>query len=273
MTSSDVVRIVRKKLGLRAVGHMGTLDPIGEGVLLIGVGKGTRLFDYYLNKTKTYETVFTFGYETDTLDVTGKTERKTLRIPTEEEIETGCGNLTGVIKQIPPSYSAKSVGGVRAYSLARKGLTPELKAAEVTVSEFSLIEKLPDNGYKFRIDCSSGTYVRSLCRDLARSVGSLASMRSIKRTRAGKYLISDSISIDEISWDKVIPIESALSELPKVELPDSFYKKIVNGVPAEYPTDYERFLLYCGGEFFGIGAHSNGSVRVVTYLREEKTDD
>ena len=123
MTSASAVARVRRILGERAVGHMGTLDPQGEGVLLIGVGKATRLFDFYLNKDKVYRATFTFGYATDTLDGDGAVIEDGRPIPEEAALRTALTKSVGAVEQMPPAYSAKSVGGVRAYRLARQGLT------------------------------------------------------------------------------------------------------------------------------------------------------
>ena len=128
ITSSAAVVACRKILGTKAIGHMGTLDPMGEGVLLLGVGKATRLFDYYLRKDKVYEAEFAFGYETDTLDIEGTVTSRAAHIPTQEEIAAVLPQCTGRKMQVPPMYSAKSVNGVRAYALARAGKSAELAA-------------------------------------------------------------------------------------------------------------------------------------------------
>ncbi|MCL2798256.1 MAG: tRNA pseudouridine(55) synthase TruB, partial [Firmicutes bacterium] len=140
LTSAAAVAKVRRILGEKYVGHFGTLDPQGTGVLLLGVGKAARLFDYFLGKEKVYEADFAFGYTTDTLDGDGEVVGSADVLPQKPDIVAALPALTGQLLQMPPAYSAKSVGGVRAYDVARRGGVPELKAAPVTVHSFELIE-------------------------------------------------------------------------------------------------------------------------------------
>lgn len=268
ISSAATVGKVRRALGYRHVGHMGTLDPIGEGVLLVGVGKGARLFDYYLGKSKTYEAAFRFGITSDTLDITGNVTEKTDNIPNERTIKDALNKFIGVQEQLPPAYSAKSVGGVRAYELARKGLAPELKPAVITVNRFDMIKTVGENEYLFRIDCSAGTYIRSLCRDLAESLGSLALMTSIKRTRCGTFFVENSVKIENITPDIVLSLDDALSEMPRFDAPDEAYKTIINGVP--YKTELAPegdFTLYCRNELIGIARVQSSCIKIKTYLK------
>ena len=152
LSSAAVVGKVKHILGTRAVGHMGTLDPMGEGVLLMGVGKGTRLFDWFLGKSKTYEATFRFGIMTDTIDSTGTVTGNTDVVPTAGGIADVLPSLTGDVMQMPPAYSAKSVGGVRAYKLARAGRAVELKPAAVHIDTIELLGKTGENEYQFRIE-------------------------------------------------------------------------------------------------------------------------
>lgn len=270
MSSAAAVGKVKRLLGTRAVGHMGTLDPIGEGVLMMGVGKGTRLFEYYLGKSKTYEAAFRFGVETDTLDVTGIETSRTDHVPTESEIIAALPRLIGACEQIPPIYSAKSIGGVRAYKLAREGKIPELKAASVTINALELLGQIGDDEYLFRIDCSSGTYVRSICRDLAYACGSLGLMTAIKRTRCGKYFVEDAVDLEKATMSDIIPLDNALSELDRFDAADADYKKLVNGVPVvSEGVPVGKFALYCRGELLGIANNTEEGIRIKTYLKED----
>ena len=269
MSSSAAVGKVKHLLGTRTVGHMGTLDPIGEGVLLMGVGKGTRLFDYYLGKSKTYEAAFRFGCETDTLDITGKETARTDILPTMDELLSVLPALTGECRQMPPAYSAKSVGGVRAYKLARAGQTPELTPATVTINSLELIRETGENEYLFRIDCSSGTYVRSICRDLAYKCGSLGIMTSIRRVRCGKYLLSDATDLEKVTVSDIIPLEKEI-DLPRFDAADDLFKKIVNGVPVICEgVPNGRFMLFCKSELIGIAENTDVGIRIKTYLKED----
>ena len=268
ISSAAAVGKIRHALGYRHVGHMGTLDPIGEGVLLVGIGKGARLFDYYLGKSKTYEATFKFGISSDTLDIAGNITDSTNSIPDASSISAALNSLVGKQEQLPPLYSAKSVGGVRAYELARKGIAVELKSSVITVNSFELLKEIGENEYLFRIDCSAGTYIRSLCRDLAEKLGSLAVMTSIKRTRCGKFFAENSIKLGDITPDIVVPLETALSDIERYDAPESAYKKSVNGVP--YPADDApkgEFALYCRNELIGLATVVDGAVKIKTYLK------
>lgn len=271
-TSQHAVSVVRKFLHTKSVGHMGTLDPQGEGVLPIGVGKATRLFDLLLKKDKIYEAKFKFGYETDTLDKDGKVTEQTNIIPDKEKILDVLPSFVGKIDQLPPKYSAKNVGGARAYDLARRGVEFELKPAPVEIYSLDMIEDLGDNEYLFRIHCSAGTYIRSLCRDIAYKTGSLATMTAIKRTRSGNFTIEDSLELDEIKElgeQAVIPVEKVLENYPRVNFPLELYKKVSCGVA--FPVDFtihEPFTVYCNEEFFGLGTINDGIFSIKTYLRD-----
>lgn len=269
MSSSAAVCKVKRLLGTRAVGHMGTLDPIGEGVLLMGVGKGTRLFEYYLGKSKTYEASFRFDYETDTLDITGTVTAQAARVPGRDELLAALPSLTGEQMQLPPAYSAKSVGGVRAYKLARAGQAPELAPSRVTINSLELIGERGENEYVFRIDCSSGTYVRSICRDLAAACGSLGVMTAIKRVRCGKYFADTAVDLESVTMSDVIPLENALSELTRYDAADEFYKKLVNGVPVIFADAPERCALFCKNQLLGIAENTERGLRIKTYLKED----
>ena len=252
---------------------MGTLDPQGEGVLPVGVGKATRLFDLLLKKDKIYEAKFKFGYETDTLDKDGNIIEYAEVIPSKDEIIAVLPNFMGKIEQMPPKYSAKNVGGVRAYDLARRGVEFDLKPSAVEIFSIELIEESDENEYLFRIHCSAGTYIRSLCRDIAYKTGSKATMTAIKRTKSGDFTIDNALSPEEIKLlgeKAIIPLEKVLEKLPRVDFPENLYKKISCGVAFEYDKVTEQpFTVYCKGEFFGLGEINDGMFSIKTYLRED----
>lgn len=269
MTSASAVARVRRILGERAVGHMGTLDPQGEGVLLIGVGKATRLFDFYLNKDKVYRATFTFGYATDTLDGDGAVIEDGRPIPEEAALRAALTKSVGAVEQMPPVYSAKSVGGVRAYRLARQGITPQLTPKRVEIYSAKLLSFLSPAA-EVEIHCSSGTYIRSICRDVAAMLGTVATMTAIRRTRCGAFTVDDAVTLTQLETlgtRALIPVEKALAELPRVDAPDSLYTSIANGVRVAIDAPDEPFTLYCRGELFGLGKHENGLVGVKTNLR------
>ena len=271
ITSSDVVVKVRRILGTKAVGHMGTLDPQGTGVLLIGVGKGTRLFDYFLHKDKEYAAEFEFGYTTDTLDKDGTIIAKTDILPDITSILGALDALCGHVDQLPPLYSAKSINGVRAYELARRGEKVELKKAKVRIDSIKLLEQTGDNKYKFLIACSSGTYIRSICRDLATSLNSLACMTSIHRTKAGPFLDTSSVTLDELPEKKqaaLVPLEVALQSLPRIDFADIDYKCIIDGIKIDCATEHSMFTVYCQNELFGIGTTKEGKLKITSFLKD-----
>ena len=182
MTSSQVVGKVKYLLGKKAkVGHMGTLDPLASGVLPIAVGRATRLFDFLLQKKKTYIATFQFGIHTDTLDSTGTTLDTSNVIPTIDQITSVLPQFLGVNQQIPPAYSAKSINGKRAYDLARQGQEVELKPCTIQIFDIQVQRQLAHDTFQFLITCSAGTYIRSIARDLGTALGTFATMTELNQ--------------------------------------------------------------------------------------------
>lgn len=272
ITSTNVVSKVKKILNTKSVGHMGTLDPQGEGVLLIGVGKATRLFDLFLNHDKIYIADFQFGYETDTLDKDGKSIKKGGRYVKREEILNILPCFLGEIDQVPPLYSAKSIGGQRAYDLARKGIDFELKPSRISIFNIDILDQLNSNTFRFKIHCSSGTYIRSICRDIAYSLNTYATMVSIKRVKAGNFEIIDSISLETLENkknDSIIPLEKVLEHIPRLNVPDNCYQKLLNGIKINiFDTITSPFAVYCRNELFGIGKIEDSYLKISSYLRD-----
>lgn len=263
ISSNMAVSKVKKVLGTKKVGHYGTLDPLATGVLPIAVGKATKLFDYFLTKTKTYIATFTFGKTTDTLDSEGKITQTCTTLPTKHQLIVATKKFLGKTNQIPPKYSAKSVGGVRAYELSRRGIDFELSPKLVTITKFDLLDQLDDTTFIFEIDCSSGTYIRSLARDLGQEVGSLAYMSDLIRTRSGNFTLNQAIELDHITPANVISIDKVLSNLKKVCVDDKFFDKLKNGNAIKVDLiDQSNFLLYCKNCLFGIADSKNNLVKV-----------
>lgn len=206
MNSMSATSLVKRILHVKKAGHLGTLDPFASGVLPIAVGNATKLFEKHLKDNKTYRAIFKFGIETDTFDSDGTITNCQDGIITKEQIENVLKNMTGTFDQIPPAYSAKKVNGVRAYELARAGEKVELKPKQITINDFSLICQLFGNTFLFEINCSSGTYVRSCCRDLAKALGTVGVMVGLVRTQSGEYDISNSILLDEVNEKMVLKI-------------------------------------------------------------------
>lgn len=267
ISSSKAVSIVKKTLNQKKVGHLGTLDPLAIGVLPICIGRATKLFDYFLKKTKTYIAQFTFGVSTDTLDSEGKVSSTCENIPSVNQIKESLSSFLGEINQLPPKYSAKSVNGVRAYELSRKGIEFELKTKKVTISKFELVKQISANTFEFLIDCSSGTYIRSLARDLAIKCNSLAYMSSLVRIRSGEFYLENAVELDEITNKNVIKVDDVLSSLSKVNVEDEYYDKLKNGNAIKYNLeDKNEFLLYCKNTLFGIAYCKNKLIKVKVNL-------
>ncbi|MGN0765177.1 MAG: tRNA pseudouridine(55) synthase TruB [Christensenellales bacterium] len=255
ISSSDVVikcrKAMSKALGYKVkCGHMGTLDPLAEGVLVLGFGKATRLFDYMQIKTKRYVATVTFGKTTDTLDREGEVVA-TSALPRCEQIASAVEAFRGEITQIPPAYSAISVDGVRAYELARQGSEVELPSRQVTIYDIRVLDIEREGEYcrsvEISVECSSGTYIRSLARDIADRLGVVGYMSSLKRTASGRYSIEDSVSLDDFianPCEYVEPLLTTLSRtIPTYEIPPSKRKQVLNGVPCALQDIADGYVL------------------------------
>lgn len=264
--STFIVNKIKHIVG-QPCGHMGTLDPMASGVLPVAVGKSTRLFDYFADKKKTYVAKFKFGYETDTLDKTGKTVKTCDRIPDKAEIENALPNFLGQISQVPPKYCANSVNGRRGYDLARRGIEFELKAKTVTVYSFKLLDG--ENGeYRFEIECGKGTYIRSLARDLGYACSSLATMTELERTKSGAFSLTNAVTLDElaINPEKYLIRPDETLDYEKIFLTEEQTKKMLNGV-YEIRIEQGLYRVYSPTEFLGIGKSEDGLLKIKAYVR------
>lgn len=207
MNSMRAVKQVQYKLDAKKAGHMGTLDPMGSGVLLVALGKATKLFDKHLQDRKTYRAVFQFGFETDTLDCDGKILNFDQCDISTDQVQNICCEFVGNFDQMPPIYSAKKINGKNAYQLARNGQDVQLQTKNINIYDFKLIEKLEKNTFLFQIECSSGTYIRSLCRDVAKRLNTIGTMIAIIRTKVGEFDISQSVTLEKLCLDDVVSIE------------------------------------------------------------------
>lgn len=271
VTSFQVVALIKKKLKIKKVGHLGTLDPAGCGVLPIAVNKATKLFDFYLNKKKRYRAIFYFGKETDTLDSVGKVIKYCDVGLSKDMIVEECHNMCGTQQQIPPKYSAKSINGVRAYDLARNNVDFELKAKNVEVYNFELIEQLSENIFLFEIECSAGCYIRSLCRDLAERLGTVAYMPLIVRLNAGDFNINSSVDYFTLKSEEdiekyIIKIDECL-HFNKIQLDKNQSKKIKSGQMLVVENADSKYLLYDEfGDFFALGNIENKILKMEIYF-------
>lgn len=199
MTSHDVVQHVRRIYGERSIGHLGTLDPFATGLLVLLLGRATRLATFLDTEPKVYEATIRFGAETDTDDETG-TVIRTSAPPRESDVRSSLKTLTGTISQVPPAYSAKSVDGTRAYDAARRGTPLDISAVDVTVHGWD-IRELRGEALSAVVTCSGGTYIRALARDLGRLTSSAAHLGSLRRTRVGEFDVRDAATLEILSAD------------------------------------------------------------------------
>lgn len=233
VTSRDVVDVVSKCLRQKRCGHAGTLDPLATGVLVIAVGKATRLIEYVQQMPKTYVARFRLGQVSDTDDIEGNiTNRPDVNIPSRETVERALSQFVGTIEQTPPAFSAVKVAGKRAYDLARAGKSADLKPRPVVIHCIDLLTF----EYPFldlRIECGSGTYIRSLARDLGELLQTGALMTDLQRTAIGTFQIDQAIAIDAFKqggWQQLKrPIHDAVAHLPSITLDEEAAGKFLFG--------------------------------------------
>lgn len=247
ITSHDVVARIRRILGTRRVGHTGTLDPFATGVMVILIGKATRLARYLETDEKEYEATTRFGFETDTGDRTGSriVESETAISSgsiTIKNVEAVLPRFLGEIEQIPPMYSAKKIDGKKLYELARQGREIERKPVKVSIREIAIIDVKTASDVdpsiktlRFRVACSSGTYIRTLAREIARAAGGRAHLAELRRLRAGQFDLSIAHAIEDLAImaepaTALLPVEAAVSHLASVKLADDRVEKTRNGL-------------------------------------------
>ena len=271
MSSAYCAGLAKKKFNLPC-GHMGTLDPLASGVLPVGVGKASRLFRFLLEKVKIYEAEFTFGSETDTLDRGGSVVKSGGRIPTAAEIEAALPSFVGRIMQIPPKFSAKCVNGTRGYRLARAGEAFELPPKEVEIFSLRAEETARKDTFRFTVACGGGTYIRSLCRDVAEKCGTVATMTKLVRTRSGAFTAENAVPFDEFKESSapekyLIPSDAAV-DFEKLVLTKVGAARLLNGLYDEYPHSAGLYRVYCEEEFWGVGEIGNdGVLKMLAYVR------
>ncbi len=269
-TSHDVVSLARRGLGTRRVGHTGTLDPFASGLLLLCVGWATRLAEYLTGLGKSYRGVAHLGVVTDTADRTGTLLRSSeeWRGLREEEIEAAFRTQLGQIPQLPPSYSAKKVGGVRAYDLARRGEEVELAPVMVTIERIEILEvALPE--VVFEVECSSGTYIRSIARDVGEVLGVGGHLAALRRTRIGSHDVADAIPASRLDDPEMVregwltPL-AAVSHLHRIEVGPDEAQALSHGVrigAAEQAPAGEPLAIVHEGKLLAIGDVEGGKLR------------
>ena len=268
-TSHDVVSIV-KKITESKVGHTGTLDPNATGVLPLLIGNATKISKYLINHDKEYEAVIQLGKKTTTADIEGEViEEK--EVP--EKIYIECENILksfiGKQKQTPPAYSAIKVNGKKLYSYAREGKKIEIEPRNIEIYNIELMNiNKEEKQISFRVSCSKGTYIRSLCEDIADKLGTVGYMKDLKRTKVGDFEIKEAITIGELKekfekndFSDVITIENIFKDMPKIELNENNIKQYLNGVKIVERNQDGIYRIYYKNEFNGIGILKDGKLK------------
>lgn len=252
-TSFDVIREIRKKYNIKKVGHTGTLDPMATGVLPILLGEATKLSDYLMEHDKEYVTVLKLGEKRDTGDSEGTVvEKKNIPNLTKEKIEKVLQSFIGNKEQIPPMYSAIKINGEKLYNLARQGKQVERKPRKISIYSIDLINS-NNTEIEFKVHCSKGTYIRVLCEDIAKGLGTCGYMKSLRRTRVGKFTLEDA--------DKIIKTEEILKEEQKYNLKENELEKLLNGVKINTNLRDGLVRIYNNDKFIGVGEVTNKNIK------------
>src|SRR5688572_2806371 len=234
LTSHDVVAAARRVLGERRIGHTGTLDPLATGVLPLACGRATRLVRFLTASDKDYDATIRFGLTTDSYDVTGTETTQSGRRPDADAVSRALAALTGSYLQMPPAFSAKKVGGRRAYAMAREATPVQLTPAPVTVSRADLLEFTGDVA-RVRLTCSAGFYVRTFANSLGELVQTGACLQDLRRTRSGNFSLNEAIDLETLGRDAetaagaVIPLHRLMPDYPVVTLTDEARSRVSHG--------------------------------------------
>ena len=268
-TSHDVVAKLRGMLHTRRIGHGGTLDPLATGVLPVFVGGATKAADFAAAQDKEYVAGFTLGFETDTQDVTGETLRRSGKTASRDAVAQAAARFVGAQRQVPPMYSAVKVNGQKLYDLARKGREVERPARDIFVREMTLLDfdEAAQQG-TLRLTVSKGTYVRTLVHDMGVSLGTLAAMHSLTRTRAGAYPLEQCHTFDEVAQamqdgtvqDLLLPVDGLFAEHPAVTLTEEGAERLARGAVV-FPRQADGLpgapdtlcRVYHAGRFVSLG--------------------
>ena len=270
ISSHGVVARLRRILGEKKIGHGGTLDPMAEGVLPVFIGRATRASGLLQEGGKAYLAHVRFGITTDTQDTTGAVLSKSDRLPARAQIEEALSAFRGEIEQIPPMYSALSVGGVRLYKLARNGEEIERAARKVSVYALTLDRQLENGDWALSIDCSKGLYVRTLIDDLGKALGCGAAMSALVRTRAGDFRLEDALTLDQIEAlhaenalsARLLRADCLFSEYPERAVSEEICARLKNGQHIDLALPEGCARIYCGQDFVGLAETTNGVSKI-----------
>ena len=268
-TSQDVAARLRGVFHERRIGHGGTLDPMATGVLPIFVGRATRAVEFFEHAEKEYVAGLRLGVQTDTQDLTGEIVAQRPVSVTREQVQAALEGFLGVQEQLPPMYSAVKIGGKKLYELARQGKTVERKPRQIELLELELLSG-ENADWQFRVRCSKGTYVRTLCHDIGQALGCGGCMSSLRRTKAGGYGLDRAVTMEEIiSMDDpaacLLPVDSVFDRLPRVTVHENQLRAIYNGaaVKASGLADGPYRVYAPDGTFLMVGLAEGGTLKTV----------
>ena len=287
-TSHDVVAKLRGILKIKKIGHTGTLDPDAVGVLPVCIGKGTKLCDLITDWSKTYEAVMLLGTTTDTLDTSGTILSQSEVTVSEMDVLRACNEFVGKYEQIPPMYSALKYNGQKLYELARKGIVIERKPRIVNINSLRVNDiNLADSQktVTITVDCSKGTYIRSLCDDIGKKLGCGACMMKLTRTRVGDFQLDDTLTLNQISAlvlkgeieERIVPVDDIFRDYESITLPEEYANYLHNGnkiVAGQLPDDIivnegSRYRVYDSDNIFiGIYIFAEGVLSPVKIFYE-----
>ena len=267
-TSHDVVAII-KKISKEKVGHTGTLDPNATGVLPLLIGKATEISKYLINHDKTYIATLKLGQRTDTADVEGNViEEKEIPELSEEIVIKALNSMIGKQVQVPPMYSAIKVNGKKLYEYAREGKTVEIKGRDIEIYDMKLLElNLKETEIIFKILCSKGTYIRTVCEDVAENLDTVGYMKDLRRVKVGEFEIFNSVKIEDIKEnpellkERIISIEKFYEDKKRIELNDKELNLFLNGVKLNKNDIDDIYRIYNQNNFIGLGIIENNKLK------------
>ena len=276
-TSHDVVAIVRRTIHMKKVGHTGTLDPDAEGVLPVCVGKATKLSDVIMDGRKSYRAMLRLGITTTTEDASGEVlETKNVDF-NEERIREVVASFIGKLEQVPPMYSAVKVNGKKLYELAREGKEIERKSRTIEVYDIRIRQFLPPDRVEIDVDCSKGTYIRTLCSDIGKALGCGGHMAELLRTRTGAFSLENAIKLEELKalaeQEKVeevlLTMEEALKDFPVVKVSEKSAKFLYNGGKIQERFFTEKPASYKEGDIVATYDHENNLVGLYEIIKDD----
>ncbi len=265
MTSHDAINIVRKIFSTKKVGHAGTLDPAAVGVLPVAVGRATKFIEYISDFDKTYRAEILFGVSTTTGDFEGEilSQVENIQLPHIDALKSILARFTGQIEQTPPKYSAIKIHGRKAYDLARKNIEFEIPRRVVTINKIEIL-RVEENILTLEIDCSKGTYIRSLAVDIGESLNLPATLKFLQRVRVGNFNLENSATVEDLKTEGekfLLPVDSCLQHLKIFELPSRRIKAFCNGLPTNISAADEIVRVYAAEKFLGVGKIFNGELK------------